>query len=371
MLKNSLQMKKVLLAIGSSELGGAQNVFLDTALGVLKGGLDLVVLAPPGPLIDRLNEHQIKVYVYDYKITSLMKLFTFINVNDFVLINTFLAKCSIITCLVNIFFKIPICCTLLNPVKHIKLNRFQNFIYPYLYLIIRIFSNGVITNSIANKSHLMEVCGFKDEFIQVIYAGISINLPCNKEFKIFPKDPSLIKILISGRISKEKGHIYLFEALTLIEDINYECWVLGDGPEISALKEYVDKSSIKDRIKFYGFKTNVMDYMKRADILMVPSINEAFGLTILEGFSEGVLVIGSDVGGIPELIKNDITGILIPIKNPQAIAEAIINVLNMDKNHILKIINQAFYCCLNQYSKESMINNTIIYYDKILYDVKN
>lgn len=359
-------MKSVLLAIGSSEIGGAQKVFFDTVLGLVKNGIDVIVVAPSGPLINELKPIVTKIYIVDYKIFNIYSIYKIIKNNNLYLINTFLSKCSIIFCIANFFNKIPICCTLLNSVQHEKLNFLQNRLYPYLYYPIKKIANLVITNSYSNKLHLEKVCGFRSSFVTVIYAGLNINKFINNEKKSFPINNSSIKVLILGRISIEKGHIYLLQALKLLENINLECWVVGDGQEIANLKNYVLENDMSHKIIFYGFRKDVADFMRRADIVVVPSINEAFGLTILEAFLMRVLVIGTNVGGIPELIKDLHTGILVSAKNPKDIANAIEYCLDKDNEEkVLEIINKAHNFCKDNFSISNMMRNTLSCYKSI------
>jgi glycosyltransferase involved in cell wall biosynthesis len=89
------------------------------------------------------------------------------------------------------------------------------------------------------------------------------------------------------------------------------------------------KLGISDYVTFTGKiseKRKIQEY-HNADVLVVPSNFEPFGIVILEAYASSTPVIASNVGGIPELIANGKTGLLVPPKNPQELAEAVLKVL--------------------------------------------
>jgi glycosyltransferase involved in cell wall biosynthesis len=88
--------------------------------------------------------------------------------------------------------------------------------------------------------------------------------------------------------------------------------LVGDGPDKIALKKYVLNSNVSEKVFFFDHNNNIGDLLPNIDIVVVPSISESFGLTILESLYFNKIILASDVGGIPEILKCSEYGILCP-----------------------------------------------------------
>ncbi|MEK6732742.1 MAG: glycosyltransferase family 4 protein [Candidatus Omnitrophota bacterium] len=137
---------------------------------------------------------------------------------------------------------------------------------------------------------------------------------------------------IVGRFDLCKGHETFLEAASIvvksIPDVSFlivGSWVLDfeKGRE-EILKRYVKELGLEDKVVFTGFVADVKKYYHLMDIVAVPSWQEPMGLVVLEAMAEGRPVIGTNSGGIPEIIDNGITGILVPVQDAKALAQAII-----------------------------------------------
>lgn len=138
-----------------------------------------------------------------------------------------------------------------------------------------------------------------------------------------------ISILFYGRLSKEKGIELLIEAKKQLS-AEVRLKIIGTGPEEERLKQKVKDESIAN-IEFLGFMQGEDLYREiRSSICtVIPSIwNEVFGLTIVESYCFGVPVIGSSIGGIKEIIKDDVTGNLFKCGNINDLAKKINGLLN-------------------------------------------
>jgi len=98
----------------------------------------------------------------------------------------------------------------------------------------------------------------------------------------------------------------------------------GDRPLTRSFKEYCDRQRLNDHIVFAGFRHDVPALLGRADIVCLPSLCEdAFPRGVLEGMAAGKPVIGSDIGGIPEMLVHHETGVLVPPGNVRVLADAL------------------------------------------------
>lgn len=357
-------MKKIMLAIGSSEIGGGQKVFLAYIREFLKRDCSIVVVLPNGPLVELIKKLDVKIYIISSNaIISVINIAMVLYKEKVDIINTYLTKCSLLFGIVNIFFNVPLCCTLLNAITHEKLGNIQKRVYPFAYYLLQKLCDGIIVNSAQNKKHFIDVAKIDEHLIKVIYSGIDIN-----EFiKISNQRPDDHKFVIGavGRLSPEKGHIYLINALSCLKNIDYECIFVGDGPLRAELENFVKTAHLSNRVKFLGFQDNVAKTMSQMDVVIMPSLNETFGITIVEAFALKKIVIASDVGGIPELVIDGETGLLFPAKDSSALAEKILYIYN-NKDGAQRMAMNAYEFFKKNFTSAIMAENTIQYYDPIV-----
>jgi len=96
--------------------------------------------------------------------------------------------------------------------------------------------------------------------------------------------------------------------------------LVGDGPDYSRTRELVDRLGLADHVRYVGVVDNVAPLLKAADVLLLPSETESFGLVALEAMASGVPVVASDVGGLPEVVEHGVTGFLAPVGDVDAMA---------------------------------------------------
>ena len=135
---------------------------------------------------------------------------------------------------------------------------------------------------------------------------------------------------VVGEVVARKGHLYLFQALEeIIKSIpNFKLVLLGrfkrNEPYVKRLRAIQLKQKLHGRIKWLGLRTNVQDYMAAFDLCVVPSIEEPLGLVALESLAAGTPVVAARTGGLPEIVRPDENGILVPPKDPRQLAQAIV-----------------------------------------------
>jgi glycosyltransferase involved in cell wall biosynthesis len=176
------------------------------------------------------------------------------------------------------------------------------------------------------------------------------------------KNDSKLIIGYVGRLSQEKGPFYLLQALTQLNDINYECIIVGDGPLMEDLKYFSKVNNLFEKVSFIGYHPEPINLMSMMDIVVVPSLNETFGITIIESFALKKIVIASDIGGIKEIVQNGINGYLFTPKSTNQLSELIRNI-QTGKINTSKIGKNAMNFALNNFTSEIMANKT---YDFLL-----
>ncbi len=142
-------------------------------------------------------------------------------------------------------------------------------------------------------------------------------------------DSSDFVVISVSRLAKRKGIEYLIEGISKINDSQVKLIIVGGGPERENLEKLVQKLNLSSRVIFTGKVPMLAPYYKAANIGALVSYSnpegdfEGLGLVLLEAQSYGLPVIGSRSGGIPEAFEGGKTGLLVPEKNPDAIAAAI------------------------------------------------
>lgn len=133
-----------------------------------------------------------------------------------------------------------------------------------------------------------------------------------------------------GEVVKRKGHLYLFQALKRIvaEVPNFKLILLGrfsrTEPSTRKLRAYLHREKLHGRVKWLGLRENVQDFMTAFDLLTVPSIEEPLGLVAAEALAAGTPVVATLTGGLPEIVRNEAWGLLVPSRDPESLATAVI-----------------------------------------------
>lgn len=162
--------------------------------------------------------------------------------------------------------------------------------------------------------------GIPESKISLILNGIDLNL-----FKLpsAENDGDEIKksefvIGSVGSLTKRKGHQYLIEALPRILEKHPQARVviIGEGPEESNLRKLMKQLNVEDKVTLKGFQKEVFRLLREFDLYVHPSINEPFGIAILEAMAAQKCVVATTVEGIPEIVIDGETGFLIAPMNP-------------------------------------------------------
>jgi glycosyltransferase involved in cell wall biosynthesis len=154
-----------------------------------------------------------------------------------------------------------------------------------------------------------------------------------------------------ARFSPEKGLDVLIDAFAELE--RGRLVLIGDGDERQRLETQVEARGLVDRVKFAGWVTGPWAAQWSLDALVVPSRSEGFGLAVVEAMLAGIPVIATDVGGLPELIQQDRTGLLVPPDDPGAMATAITRVMD-DRAEALERADTAQQEARRRFSPEQM-----------------
>ena len=140
-----------------------------------------------------------------------------------------------------------------------------------------------------------------------------------------PDDAPLLLAL--GRLHENKAFDVLIAALADIP--NTYLWIAGDGPLDPALRAATHTHGVADRVRFLGWRNDIPELLATAELLVCPSRHEPLGNVVIEGWAHGVPVVAANSDGPRSLIRDEETGLLVPIDDADALARSINRLLDL------------------------------------------
>jgi glycosyltransferase involved in cell wall biosynthesis len=133
-------------------------------------------------------------------------------------------------------------------------------------------------------------------------------------------------ILSIGRLSREKGHATLLRAASRLSLPRWKLVLVGEGPERPNLVQLAESLGISASVEFAGFHSDVSRFYAAADLFVLPSHSEGSSNVLLEAMMAGVPIVATDAGGNRELVVDEVSGLLVPVLDPEALTVAIARV---------------------------------------------
>ncbi|RZL47959.1 MAG: glycosyltransferase [Pedobacter sp.] len=208
-----------------------------------------------------------------------------------------------------------------------------------------------------------EKYGASSAKIQVVYSGLT-KIEISEE----KKESKTFTIISVGRTHWKKGYTYALEACKILKDsgFKFEYYVIGakDSEELGYL---VNSLHLEKEVFLCGKVSflKVQDLMKNADVLLLPSLEEGIANVVLEAMQLGTLVVSTDCGGMEEVIENGKNGFIVPVRNPQKMAEGILRIAQLPPIEKKRMIEQAQMTIEEQHTNEKMISDMISMYQKV------
>ncbi len=145
----------------------------------------------------------------------------------------------------------------------------------------------------------------------------------------FHKEEGDIFLVTTSRLVVKNGVADVISALVLLPE-NIKFLILGIGPLEESLKKLVSDLGLEKRVIFAGFVDNkdTPKYLKISDIFIRPSLSEGMGISFIEAMAAGIPVIATSVGGIPDFLKENETGLFCEVNNPESIAKSVHKLLD-------------------------------------------
>jgi glycosyltransferase involved in cell wall biosynthesis len=247
-------------------------------------------------------------------------------------------------------------------------NRYYHFVEWLLSLITdRIICISDIVNRFTHKTQRINT-----KKLITIHNGIDSEYTVSekrtsglrKELDI-PADHSVICTI--AHMEEHKGIKYLLESASLLlqsrNDISF--LLVGEGALKEELKILCADLKIEENVIFTGERSDIPEILSLTDIFVLPSLREGLGLAILEAMACGKPVIATNVGGVPEIAKDGVSGILVSPKDPEALHSAM-NELLGDREKLKKMGNKGKRIFSENFHSEIMINKIEELYNSLI-----
>ena len=270
--------------------------------------------------------NDIRAFLYLYKL---------IKKENFTIIHTHSSKAGFLGRIAAMLNKTPIVIhTIHGFAFHDYMNSFKKNIFIYLEKLSAKWTHGLVTVSNLNKKKVVDLGIAPIEKLKNIYSGIDLTLFINEKNDQFRKELNLDSnhLLLGsvGRLSNQKDPITMIEAFCIVikRFPNAHLTLVGEGELRDEILIKIDQLQLNGRVHLTGNKNDPWKIYHSLDLFIMSSIYEGLGRSITEALSCGVPVVCTSVEGVPEIVRDNETGILVPPKDPGALATGIINSLN-------------------------------------------
>lgn len=195
----------------------------------------------------------------------------------------------------------------------------------------------VVPVSHAIGRQLMKEREVPEEKIHTIHYGVDTEKYCPKDGAAMRQQLGISDDTIvfgtNARMTHQKGHIFLVEAVKQVvwKHPNVRFVLAGDGPLRGDIEKQISEAGLTDKFQLLGFRSDITDLLSAYDVYVLPSLYEGLPNQVLEAMSCQKGVIATAVDGTVEAVADGKTGLLVPSKNPDALAKALLKVLDNPK----------------------------------------
>ncbi len=377
-----MRKTKLLFVIDGLEFGGGERVFLQLMRGLPEKRYDIhMATSPEGDFFNLLTGMGINVLPLDLKdrinFNNIKILSEIIRKKKIDIVHSQGARADFFARMAarNLRPKVKVVNTIAMPVKGYDVSVFRKYVYRFFDSFSEQYVDWFIVVSEVLRKTLIDAHKIPPDMITRIYNGIELDeyrpddsgkSPGNirEEYNI---EGDVFLMGAVGRMVWQKGFKYLVQAIPeIVSEIpDLKLLLAGNGPLRDKLEDLSEELGVRDKIIFAGFRNDIKDVLSAVDILSVPSLLEGFPMVILEAMAMAKPIVAADIDGIAEQIIDGVNGILVPPKDPSALAKAVILVLN-DKELAMSMGSAAREEAEQEFSVEKMVTETEKVYSSLM-----
>lgn len=303
----------------------------------------------------------------EFYIFSAFKIASFCKKNKYNILQLHSAHALAIGLIAKLFFRDLITIGVRRVDFSIKKNVFSQLKYRTHFLNQLVAISEKIKNVLIND-------GLACEKISVIRSGININKFNKSKQENLKRELSIPSdYLVVGTVAALVGHKdypNLLKAAKIVTERFDKVVFLaaGSGKNEAEIKELHKNLGLKNKFLFLGYRTDIGNILKNLDIFVLASKEEGLGTSTLDAMSVGLPIIGTDAGGIPEVIADNENGYIVPKRNPKKLAEAIINLLNDEQKR--NVFSKNSLKIVREFDIQKNIDQNINLYKRLLNETK-
>ncbi|MFF3323427.1 glycosyltransferase [Streptomyces sp. NPDC002889] len=374
-----VELSRVCLMIGQLGLGGAEKQVVMLARGLVDRGIEttLLLLSERGPREAELSGSGVRIVSLGYRgltrpwidlrgslkdtaaaMRALGRLMTHLRRTRPQVFHAYLFHCYVAAAPAARLARIPVCVAGRRSLGTFKEGR------RGLLAVERVatgMTDFVVANAHAVAEDALRQEGLPRNKIAVIHNGME-----ERDFRaVAPADlaTDLPVVVCVANLRAYKGHQYLLDAVGRLRQWGRPCTLvlIGDGPQRPHLQRQADRLGID--VRLLGHRTDVGAFLARADVVVLPSLEEGLSNAVMEAMAIGRPVVATAVGGTPELLCD--RGVLVPPADPQALAQGLHRMLT-DRAAAALLGKAAREWALEHLSADTMVERHITLYRTLL-----
>ncbi len=320
-------MKKVIQILSDAGIGGGQVLLLDILQNWKNEAIEQVLITDiKGHYLSDFQQTSHRVYSIDFSASVFSILYHLCNIlrkeqPDYVH-NHFLRATFLGSIAARIASKAIVYNQLHSIISDSDAPSWKKNLYNTCLKILARKQCHFISVSKYSVRQMMKL-SIPAEQLHTIYNGVKTT-----DFPFSPKDYLVgepLKLLFVGRLATEKGVKYLIQAMQKLQAEAIQLSIVGEGDLRETLETQVAQNQLENSV-FLGFQKDVRSLIAEHHVIVLPSLWEAFGIVIVEGMAMGKTIIGTKVGGIPELLIDEKGGYLCPSADEDALCKAILKI---------------------------------------------
>ena len=360
----------ILLVFSSSELGGAERSLSRMAIAAPKGMYQLATLDGEGLWCDWVRSQGQQPMVFGkrngaqhgrLKLSALLYLIRYVRREGIKTIYVCGLRASL--CLRLLKSLMPgvqlVHGIRTNPASNSRLDQFFRFVEKWLNAQVDLY----ITNSKIAATTLVEQCGISSNKVHVIYNGF-----VRKQINLIPIVRRPLHVLTVANLIYSKGHL---EYLSVIKEVhrvipNARFIFIGRDEMNGKVHQAISAAGMAGYVSCEGFQTDVSNYFANARVCVLPSSKqEGSPTTVLEAMSYGVPIVAYNIDGLPELVRHEQDGLLVPVADKKQFTNSIIKLLT--ETQLAKKMSAS---SLARYKAEFQINTCVMKHQDVFKLVK-
>lgn len=360
---NGPERTNLLIAIFDLHFGGISNLILQTTPALMKKmNVEVVYFGQKDEMLNRYRQAGINTRRISYRgfrdvFKAGKELAHLIKESQIDVVSTHLVIDKMITTVARKYAKFKLVSTFHSvnnpyPTRNIKYflnSKFEDY-----------FHNNVVDKNFAvseaSLNSWKKYRNLRNKKSRVLYSGIK-KLPC--KISIAEEFTQKDKIFVTAcRFTPEKGLIRLIRLFHSLDSFsqNWQFWLIGTGGLEAELEKLVSALDLSEKILFKGFQTDLCPLYSKADFYINGSFHEALPVSILESMSIGLPVVGSDVGGIPEVISHKENGYLVDFRDEEEPLNVLKECLEMSRKEYSEFSREAVRTFNSKFSIERYVN---------------